>query len=110
MGRFVKGEVVVTQFPYSNLSASKKRPALVVAAFPESSVLIPAQITSRDIGDEFTIELGRSDFKFGALRADSYIRINFLFTSDEELPLYSAGHLKDDKFEQVIARIIAMLK
>lgn len=109
MGRFVKGEVVVTQYPYSDLSASKKRPALVVAAFPKSSVLILAQITSREIADESVIELSRSDFKTGALRADSYIRTNFLFTCAESLPLYSVGHLSDAMLEQVITKLIEML-
>ena len=29
MGRFVKGDVVVVPFPFSDLSASKRRPALI---------------------------------------------------------------------------------
>ncbi|MEO6392195.1 MAG: type II toxin-antitoxin system PemK/MazF family toxin, partial [Pyrinomonadaceae bacterium] len=31
MGRFVKGDVVVTPFPFSDLSGDKRRPALVIA-------------------------------------------------------------------------------
>jgi mRNA interferase MazF len=31
MGRFIKGDVVVVPFPFSDLSASKRRPALVAA-------------------------------------------------------------------------------
>ncbi len=31
MGRFIKGDVVVLPFPFSDLTANKKRPALVVA-------------------------------------------------------------------------------
>jgi len=31
MERFVKGDIVVLPFPYSDFSASKKRPALVLA-------------------------------------------------------------------------------
>lgn len=31
MEKFVKGDVVVIPFPFSDLSASKKRPALVVS-------------------------------------------------------------------------------
>ena len=30
MGRFVKGDVVVTPFPFSDLQVAKRRPALVV--------------------------------------------------------------------------------
>ncbi|MDL5503395.1 MAG: hypothetical protein QSU88_09280 [Candidatus Methanoperedens sp.] len=31
MARFVKGDVVVVPFPFSDLSQSKRRPALVIA-------------------------------------------------------------------------------
>jgi len=31
MGRFVKGDVVVVPFPFSDLAMSKRRPALVIA-------------------------------------------------------------------------------
>jgi mRNA interferase MazF len=34
MGRFVKGGVVVIPFPFSDLSATKRRPVLVVTALP----------------------------------------------------------------------------
>jgi len=34
MGRFVKGDVVVTPFPFSDLQVATRRPALVVATFP----------------------------------------------------------------------------
>lgn len=32
MARFVKGEVVVVPFPFSDLTQAKRRPALVVAS------------------------------------------------------------------------------
>ena len=31
MGRFVKGDVVIVPFPFSDLAQAKRRPALVVA-------------------------------------------------------------------------------
>ena len=33
MGRFVKGDIVVLNFPFSDLSGNKRRPALVVATW-----------------------------------------------------------------------------
>lgn len=40
MGEFVKGDVVVAPFPFSDLSAAKKRSALVVAALTGDDVLL----------------------------------------------------------------------
>ena len=47
MGKFVKGDVVVLPFPFSDLSASKKRPALVVASIQPHGDLILCMITSQ---------------------------------------------------------------
>jgi hypothetical protein len=46
MGRFVKGDVVVAPFPFSDLSAAKRRPALVVASLTGDDVIL-CQITSK---------------------------------------------------------------
>jgi len=35
MARFIKGDVVVVPFPFSDLTQVKRRPALVVATFEE---------------------------------------------------------------------------
>ena len=39
MGKFVKGEVVVLPFPFSDLSSSKRRPALVVTQLRGDDVI-----------------------------------------------------------------------
>ena len=48
MAEFVKGEVVVIPFPFSDLSGSKKRPALVLADLEGDDILL-CQITSQQI-------------------------------------------------------------
>ncbi len=40
MEKFVKGDVVVIPFPFSDLSASKKRPALVVSNITGDDIII----------------------------------------------------------------------
>lgn len=46
MGTFVKGDVVVAPFPFSDLSATKKRPALVIATLTGNDVIL-CQITTQ---------------------------------------------------------------
>ncbi len=52
MAKFVKGDVVVIPFPFSDLSQSKRRPALVIAEL-EGDDLILCQITSQTILDNY---------------------------------------------------------
>jgi mRNA interferase MazF len=56
MGTFVKGDVVVVPFPFSDLSAAKRRPALVVAILTGDDVIL-CQITSRAITDSYAIPI-----------------------------------------------------
>ncbi|WP_242716914.1 hypothetical protein [Microcoleus vaginatus] len=45
MATFVKGDVVVVPFPFSDLTQAKRRPALILATL-EGKDLILCQITS----------------------------------------------------------------
>ena len=46
MGEFVKGDIVVLPFPFSDLSANKRRPTLVLASLPGGDIVV-CQITSQ---------------------------------------------------------------
>ncbi len=46
MERFVKGEIVVVPFPFSDLSNTKKRPSLVIAQLKGNDIIL-CQITSQ---------------------------------------------------------------
>lgn len=100
MERFVKGDVVVIPFPFSDLSASKKRPALVVANLDGNDVIL-CQITSVARNDRFSIPLNRSDFSVGKLKVESRIRPNRLFTADRSIVEYKAGTLTDEKVKVI---------
>ena len=56
MEQFVKGDVVVLPFPFSDLSSSKKRPALVVANLVGDDIIL-CQITSESRKDKYSIVL-----------------------------------------------------
>ena len=74
MEGFVKGDVVVLPFPFSDLSSYKKRPALILATL-EGDDLILCQITSEARDDKYAIDLKDLDFKKGKLNIFSKITI-----------------------------------
>ena len=49
------------------------------------------------------------DFKTGELRQNSNIRPNRVFTADSHVILYSVGHLREEKLNEVIEKIIEIL-
>lgn len=109
MERFVKGDVVIAPFPYSDLSTTKKRPALVIASLTGDDIIL-CQITSQTIADEYAIQLTAGDFSTGKLRQISNIRPNRLFTADGSIISYRAGTVTRKKSEEVIAKIIKILQ
>jgi len=107
METFVKGDVVVVPFPFSDLSASKKRPALVAANI-EGDDLILCQITSSSAIDGYSVVIDDSDFRKGALNLASVVRPNRMFTADKSIILYKAGSLKQSKINEVENVIVGM--
>lgn len=109
MARFVKGDVVVVPFPFSDLSQSKRRPALVITELTGQDLIL-CQITSQSISDKYAIELTDSDFKKGTLKKKSNIRPNRIFTADSSIILYKVGMIKDEKIKEVIKKIIQIIQ
>ena len=109
MARFIKGDVVVVPFPFSDLSRAKRRPCLVIANLQGADVIL-CQITSQNSTDINAISLTNNDFISGGLNRHSFIRPNRLFTADQNIILYKAGQLKTEKTNQVITRIISIIR
>ena len=109
MARFVKGDVVVIPFPFSDLSQSKRRPALLIAPL-EGDDAILCQITSKTIKDTYAIAIDDGDFDAGSLKQAGNIRPNRLFTADSHIILYRVGHIKNDKLSQVVERLIEIIR
>ena len=109
MARFVKGNVVVVPFPFTDLTQAKRRPALVVASM-QGDDLILCQITSQPVRDNYAVTLADNDFEEGGLKQDSNIRPNRLFTADGSLILYRVGSVKRQKLDEVVEAIVDILR
>jgi len=105
MGKFVKGEIVVIPFPFSDLSNQKRRPALVVTSLQGTDIIL-CQITSQNSAkDKYSIPITQNDFKQGTLKNNSYVRPNRLFTADSNIVNYSVGVLKSTTLNKIISEI-----
>lgn len=105
MARFIKGDVVIVPFPFSDLSRSKRRPAFVINNLPSNDILL-CQITSKDGKDKFSIPLNGSDFVSGGLPIISNIRPNKLFTADKGIIIRKAGSTTKELSTKVIETIV----
>lgn len=104
----MKGQVVVVPFPFSDLSGSKRRPALVVADWGGSDVVL-CQITSKARYDGKEVSLSASDFATGGLPVASNIRPNKLFTADKATLLGVAGTISAGRYQEVVRSIVALI-
>jgi len=109
MAGFVRGDVVVVPFPFSDLTNAKRRPALVLAKLDGDDVIL-AQVTSQTVRDGYAVELKDGDFADGSLNLTSNVRPNRVFTADTQIVLYRVGSLKPSKLTEVVDRLVAILR
>lgn len=109
LGQFVRGDVVVLNFPFSDLTQTKRRPALVIAELTGDDLIL-CQITSQAGTDEFSIRLEETDFVAGSLNRSSRIRPTRLFTADSGIIVYRAGHVSHGKLDETVERLVRILR
>jgi mRNA interferase MazF len=103
MEGLIKGDVVVTPFPFSDFSQLKIRPALVLAILPGND---RAKITSQSIKNDSAISLKNSDFLgTGNLTKESNIRPEKIHTIERGIIRYKVGTIKPEKLQEVIDKI-----
>lgn len=107
MEKPLKREIVVISFPFSSLTNSKKRPALIIAQ-AEGDDLIMLQITTKQT--RHSIPLTNKDFEHGALSQDSLIRPDKIFTIEQQKVLYKIGKIKKQKMDEVEESLFNLIK
>jgi mRNA interferase MazF len=103
------GAIVLVPFPFSDLSQSKLRPAVVLADAGKGDYVL-CQITSNIYSDSRAIEIKDSSFASGSLRVVSYARPSKLFTASHSLLVAQVGKLTDDMLKQVVDAVVELLR
>jgi len=106
-------EVVLVPFPYSDLSATKRRPVLIVSnndynnSFPDILVCV---ITSNRFEDEYSVNLDNEDLEIGILPESSVVKMHKLFTIEKTKIIRKFSMVKSEYYDQIKDKIEALIQ
>jgi len=100
-----RGDLVVVTFPFSDLTDSKLRPALVVGEAGNGDFILCQLTSQRHHADGIEIDPA-IDVPGGRLRGTSYVRPLKLFTANTLLIRGVIGRLSEAKLSLVAQRIV----
>jgi mRNA interferase MazF len=105
---FRPGVVVLVRFPFSDLSSSKLRPAVVLAHAGGVDWVL-CQVTSAAYGDAAAVALDEPSFAAGGLTRSSFARPGKLFTASASIVIRQAGVLTSAARAGVVEAVISRL-
>lgn len=100
MGSLSAGQVVLIKFPFSDSSAQKLRPCLIIGT-AEFGDIIVCQITSKRYSSKRAVPIIKNDFQGGLITTDSFVRPDKIATLDAQIIARVLGKLSEDKMADV---------
>ncbi len=103
------GDIVLLDFPYTNLKGSKVRPALVIGKSETHGDIIAAYVTSEVENyswSDFAVSFNQSHLQSGTVRQESVIRCDKIITvSTDRITRYGVAALKKTKIIEVLRKL-----
>jgi mRNA interferase MazF len=100
--------IVTVSFPFTDLSAMKRRPALVLICAGDD--LVVCGVTSKKSGRSDAIRIGNEDLVAGLLPKPSEIRPLKLFTLHRSLVRSVVGRIREATKEKVVGQLTRALE
>ena len=100
--------VILVPFPFSDLSYSKKRPALVLADIHERDELICMMLTSA-LSIDPKVDISIKDIDLAGLPKPTVARLSRLFTLKQSLVIKKLGIIEKEEFGDIARRLIKLL-
>ncbi|KAA9346064.1 type II toxin-antitoxin system PemK/MazF family toxin [Adhaeribacter soli] len=109
---FQQGDIVWVDFPFTDGTQTKPRPALVISneVVNDTGDYILIQITSKVKKDGLSLELTSEDYQEAPLEIKSFIRFHKIFILNESLILSKKTAITKTFKEKVIDSILSLLK
>ena len=103
------GVIVLVRFPFSDLSSSKLRPAVVLAHAGGVDWVL-CQVTSNPYGDPTAVALDSTSFASGGLGRESVARPGKLFTANQSLFVKAVGVLTPRAHRDLVSTVVGVLQ
>ena len=101
--------IIVVEFPFSDLSGARLRPAVVLTGAGRGDWIL-CQITSNPHSDPQAVKLTPSTLSAGALTNISFARPTKLFTAHKNLMTKRVAILGDETFREILLTTIKALQ
>jgi len=111
--KYKKGDIVIIGFPFSDLSSTKKRPALIISndTVNNTGDYLMVQITSKIYKDNLTLLIKKTDFvNSKELPLQSCIRLHKIFLLNERLIISKNTSVIAEFHTSVVEKITRLLK
>jgi mRNA interferase MazF len=106
---FERGHLVLVPYPFTDLSASKRRPVLALTGPDAYGDFIGLPVTSRPRA-EHALPLVQADMTDGTLPLASWIRIDRIVTLSSSLVIKTVGHVSDRVVAEAAERFYSRLR
>ena len=103
------GVVVLVRFPFSDLSSSKLRPAVILARAGGVDWIL-CQVTSNPYGDPRAVPILPESFSSGGLGRESVARPAKLFTASQSIIARGVGVLTPAAHGELVDRVVDVLR
>jgi mRNA interferase MazF len=106
---FERGDLLLVPYPFTDLSAAKRRPVLALTGADTYGDFIALPVTSRP-QKERGVALGPGDLIRGKLPAPSWIRIDRIVTLNAALVVKTIGTVAPVVVDSAVERFCALIR
>lgn len=111
--QLARGDIVLTRFPFTDLTGHSVRPALVVSqgSLAEDVVLLGiSSVLRQPLADnDVLVDAGHRDFAQTGLKVPSVVRVHKLVTVERSVIIRRLGRLKGELLTEVDKRLRIVL-
>jgi mRNA interferase MazF len=103
-----RGDILLVPFPFTDLSASKRRPVLALTAPDAYGDFIAMPVTSR-MQAEHGLPIAATDLISGSLPVTSWVRTNRVVTLNASLVVKTVGRVSERAVADAVERLFAYI-